>query len=84
MLVSRIYTQDKDGNVKTDYDREAFAIQILSAIRSQKLDFITAISKTSENGKEVKIVSSSLDRDSKRFPKQWSQFLQAGRVGVFA
>lgn len=84
MLVSRIYTQDKDGNVKTDYDREAFAIQILSAIRSQKLDFITAISKTSENGKEVKIVSSSLDRDSKRFPKQWSQFLQAGQVGVFS
>lgn len=85
-LIDGMYTQDENGNLKVDYDREAFAIQILSAIRSQKLDFITALSKTldGDNGKEVKIVSSSLDRDSKRFPTQWSQFLQAGQVGVFA
>lgn len=85
-LINGIYTYDENGNVKIDYDREAFAIQILSAIRSQKLDFITAISKNlkGDDGKEVKIVSSSLDRDSKRLPTQWSQFLQAGQVGVFA
>jgi hypothetical protein len=33
-LISGMYTQDENGNIKIDYDREAFAIQILSAIRS--------------------------------------------------
>jgi hypothetical protein len=84
-LISGIYTQDEQGNTVIDYDKEAFAIQILNAIRSQKIDFVIALSNTldGDNGKEVRIATSSLERDSRQFPKQWTQFLLAGQVSVF-
>lgn len=84
-LISDIYEYDADGNITSiNYENEAFAIQILNAIRSQNIDFVVALSNTNQDGsKQVRIASSSLDRDSMQFPNQWSSFLLSGQVGPF-
>jgi len=66
-LISNIYTQDENGNTIVDYDKEAFAIQILNAIRSQKIDFIIARSNRDKatGNKSVRISTSSLERDAR-------------------
>lgn len=82
-----IYGTDKFGNIVcNDYNREALAIQIVSALSSQKIDFIVALSESlgDENGKDIRISSSSLERDAKSMPKQWGQILTSGQSQVFA
>jgi len=66
-LISGIYTTLENGDTKVDYDREAFAIQILNAIRSQKIDFVIALSKKDKKSgnKQIRISSSSLERDAR-------------------
>lgn len=82
-----IYAYDEFGNkICKDYDREQFAIEIVSALSSQKIDFIIAKSDaiSSEEGKDIKIISSSLERDQRSISKQWSQVLISGQSQVFA
>lgn len=84
-LTDGMYQYDETGKVvNVDYDKEAFAIQILSLIRSQKIDFIVALSETTENGKNVRIASSSLERDSRQYPQQWMSFLTSGQIPIFS
>ena len=83
-----MYKYDENGNiVDIDYDRESMAIQILSAVSSQKIDFLIALSRKQEEGQEkgksTLITTSSMDRDSKQMPRQWTQYLLSGQVGVF-
>lgn len=82
-LYEQCYKHNQDGSVKINYDAEAYCASILCAVRSLKIDFITAVSKKQENGKEIKVGSSSLDRDRKMYSKQWTQFLISGQVSVF-
>lgn len=89
-LISDIYKYNEDGKVivaQTNFDKESFAIQILSAIQSQKINYLVGLSskqKDQENGgKEVRIVESSMDRDSKSYADQWTQYLVSGQIGVF-
>ena len=82
-----IYGADQFGNIICkDYDREALAIQIVSALSSQKIDFIVALSENmgSEQGKDIRISTSSLERDARSLPKQWSQILTSGQSQIFA
>lgn len=82
-LYEQCYKHNSDGSIKINYDAEAYCISILCAVRSLKIDFITAVSKKQENGKEIKVGSSSLNRDRKMYSKQWTQFLISGQVSVF-
>ena len=89
-LVEGIYKYNDDGKVivaQTNFDKESFAIQIVSAIQSQKINFLVGLSskqKNSENeGKQVRIVESSMDRDSKSYSDQWTRYLVSGQIGVF-
>ena len=89
-LIQDIYKYNNEGKVivaQTNFDKESFAIQILSAIQSQKINYLVGLSskqKESENGgKEVRIVESSMDRDSKSYSDQWTQYLVSGQIGVF-
>lgn len=82
-----IYGADQFGNkICIDYDREQLAIQIVSALSSQKIDFIVALSETldGEQGKDIRITTSSLERDAKSIPKQWGQVLLSGQSQLFA
>lgn len=84
-LVDGIYTYNEDGSIKSiDYDKEAFAIQILNLIHSQNIDFIIArsVTKSEDQGKEVSITSSSLERDSRQYPTEWTQFVLSGQVPI--
>ena len=89
-LVEKIYKKNEDGKIivaQTDFDKEALALQILSAIQSQKNTFLVALSEkqdlNDQEGKSVRIVESSMDRDSKSYPDQWTQYLVSGQIGVF-
>ena len=82
-LYEQCYKHNSDGSIKINYDAEAYCVSILCAVRSLKIDFITAVSKKQENGKEIKIGNSSLDRDRRMYSKQWTQFLISGQVSVF-
>lgn len=85
-LVKDMYKRDEHGNLVIDYDAEQFAIQITGTISSQKLDFIIANSTKlpGNRGKEIRINQSSLGRDKRQLPDQWSKFLLSGQVNVFA
>lgn len=74
---------NEDGSVK-DYDAESFLINIASTISGQDIDFVVARSYNQGDGRNIIVNSSSLDRDSKSFSKQWSQFLATGQVAIFA
>lgn len=82
-LYEKCYTTDENGNTITDYNAESYCIGLLSALHSQKLDFIVAISKQQEGGKQVDIKSSSLNRDIYTLTKQWHNILISGQVSVF-
>lgn len=84
-LVDGMYTYSEDGSIKSiDYDKEAFAIQILNLIHSQNIDFIIArsVTKSEDQGKEVYITNSSLERDSRQYPTEWTQFVLSGQVPI--
>lgn len=87
---SGIYKYNEKGEVivaQTNFDREAKALQILSAIQSQNLTFLVGLSSKQNEGelegKSVRIVESSMDRDSKSYPDQWTRYLVSGQIGVF-
>ena len=89
-LISGIYKKNESGVVvvaQTNFDKESFALQILSAIQSQKNTFLVGLSEKQnqdENeGKSVRIVESSMDRDSRMYPDQWNRYLVSGQIGVF-
>ena len=82
-LYEQCYKHNQDGSVKINYNAESYCASILCALRGLKIDFITSISRKQENGKEIKVGSSSLDRDRRMYSKQWTQFLISGQVSVF-
>ena len=82
-LYEQCYKHNQDGSIKINYNAESYCASILCALRSLKIDFITSVSKKQENGKEIKVGSSSLDRDRRMYSKQWTQFLLSGQVSVF-
>lgn len=82
-LYEQCYKHNQDGSIKINYDAESYCVSILRALRGLKIDFITSVSKKQENGKEIKVGSSSLDRDRRMYSKQWTQFLISGQVSVF-
>lgn len=89
-LIDGIYKKNDDGVVivaQTNFDKEQLAIQILSAIQSQKNIFLVALSqkqdKQEEEGKSIRVVESSMDRDSRLYPDQWNRYLVSGQIGVF-
>ena len=84
-LVDGMYTYNEDGSIKSvDYDKEAFAIQILNLLHSQNINFKIAksITKSDGRGKEVQIINSSLERDSRQYPTEWTQFVLSGQVPI--
>ena len=84
-LVDGMYTYNENGSIKSvDYDKEAFAIQILNLLHSQNIDFKIAksITKSDGRGKEVQIINSSLERDSRQYPTEWTQFVLSGQVPI--
>lgn len=89
-LVSGIYKTNESGVVvtaQTNFDKESFALQILSAIQSQKNIFLIGLSEKQQDdeaeGKSVRIVESSMDRDARMYPDQWNRYLVSGQIGVF-
>lgn len=84
-LVDGMYAYNEDGSIKSvDYDKEAFAIQILNLLHSQNINFKIAksITKSDGRGKEVQIINSSLERDSRQYPTEWTQFVLSGQVPI--
>lgn len=83
-LYSQAYAVDENNNVKVDYDKEAYMLQIVGALHSMKHTFIYAQSeRQADGGKQVTIKESSLDRDKRMFSTQWTNFLVSGQVSVF-
>ena len=83
-LYSQAYAVDENNNVKIDYDKEAYMLQIVGALHSMKHIFVYAQSERQADGsKSVTIKESSLDRDKRMFSTQWTNFLVSGQVSVF-
>lgn len=84
-LYDNVYKYDENGNIiDIDYDNESFCIQIFSAIKSNKNDFVICMSNRDPNGnKTTEIKKSSMERDSRQYSSQWTHFLTSGQVGVF-
>lgn len=82
-LYEQCYKHNQDSSIKINYNAESYCASILCALRGLKIDFITSVSRKQENGKEIKVGSSSLDRDRRMYSKQWTQFLISGQVSVF-
>ena len=89
-LIEGIYKKNESGVVvvaQTNFDKEQLALQILSAIQSQKNIFLVGLSEKQNDdeseGKSVRIVESSMDRDSRMYPDQWNRYLVSGQIGVF-
>lgn len=82
-LYKQCYKHNEDGSVKINYSAESYCTSILCALRGLKIDFITAVSRKQEYGKEITVGSSSLDRDKRMYSKQWTSFLVSGQVSVF-
>lgn len=83
-LYNSIYTFNEDGQLdKIDYDKEAFMVQIFSAIKGHEHNFIIGRSIRNKNGGvEVKISDANFDRDARMYPKLWSSFLSSGQSGL--
>ena len=83
-LYKSIYTFNEDGQLdKIDYDKEAFMVQIFSAIKGHEHNFIIGRSIRNKNGGvEIKISDANFDRDAKMYPKLWSSFLSSGQSGL--
>lgn len=89
-LIKDIYKRNEDGKIivaQTNFDKEAQALQILGAIQSQKMKFLVALSSKQKNsqieGKSIRIVESSMERDARSYPDQWTRYLVSGQIGVF-
>lgn len=83
-LYKSIYTFNEDGQLdKIDYDKEAFMVQIFSAIKGHEYNFIIGRSIRNRNGGvEIKISDANFDRDARMYPKLWSSFLSSGQSGL--
>lgn len=83
-LYNSIYTFNGDNQLeKIDFDKEAFMIQIFTAIKGHEHNFIIGRSIRNKNGGvEVKISDANFDRDARMYPKLWSSFLSSGQSGL--
>ena len=83
-LYKSIYTFNEDGQLeKIDYDKEAFMVQIFSAIKGHEHNFIIGRSVRNKNGGvEIKISDANFDRDARMYPKLWNSFLSSGQSGL--
>lgn len=83
-LYNSVYTfNDDDQLEKIDFDKEAFMIQIFTAIKGHEHNFIIGRSIRNKNGGvEVKISDANFDRDARMYPKLWSSFLSSGQSGL--
>lgn len=83
-LYNSIYTfNDDDQLEKIDFDKEAFMIQIFTAIKGHEHNFIIGRSIRNKNGGvEVKISDANFDRDARMYPKLWNSFLSSGQSGL--
>lgn len=83
-LYKSIYTFNEDGQLdKIDYDKEAFMVQIFSAIKGHEHNFIIGRSIRNKNGGvEIKISDANFDRDARMYPKLWNSFLSSGQSGL--
>lgn len=83
-LYNSIYTFNNDDQLeKIDFDKEAFMIQIFTAIKGHEHNFIIGRSIRNKNGGvEVKISDANFDRDARMYPKLWNSFLSSGQSGL--
>lgn len=83
-LYDSIYTfNDNDQLESIDFDKEAFMIQIFTAIKGHEHNFIIGRSIRNKNGGvEVKISDANFDRDARMYPKLWNSFLSSGQSGL--
>lgn len=83
-LYNSIYTFNSDNQLeKIDFDKEAFMIQIFTAIKGHEHNFIIGRSIRNKNGGvEVKISDANFDRDARMYPKLWNSFLSSGQSGL--
>lgn len=83
-LYNSIYTFNNDDQLeKIDFDKEAFMIQIFTAIKGHEHNFIIGRSIRNKNGGvEVKISDANFDRDARMYPNLWNSFLSSGQSGL--
>ena len=83
-LYNSIYTFNDDNKLeKIDFDKEAFMIQIFTAIKGHEHNFVIGRSIRNKNGGvEVKISDANFDRDARMYPKLWNSFLSSGQSGL--
>lgn len=83
-LYNSIYTFNGDNQLeKIDFDKEAFMIQIFTAIKGHEHNFIIGRSIRNKNGGvEVKISDANFDRDARMYHKLWNSFLSSGQSGL--
>ena len=83
-LYNSIYAFNDDNQLeKIDFDKEAFMIQIFTAIKGHEHNFIIGRSIRNKNGGvEVKISDANFDRDARMYPKLWNSFLSSGQSGL--
>lgn len=83
-LYNSIYTFNNDDQLeKIDFDKEAFMIQIFTAIKGHEHNFVIGRSIRNKNGGvEVKISDANFDRDARMYPKLWNSFLSSGQSGL--
>ena len=83
-LYNSIYTfNDNNQLEKIDFDKEAFMIQIFTAIKGHEHNFVIGRSIRNKNGGvEVKISDANFDRDARMYPKLWNSFLSSGQSGL--
>lgn len=83
-LYNSIYTFNNDDQLeKIDFDKEAFMIQIFTAVKGHEHNFIIGRSIRNKNGGvEVKISDANFDRDARMYPKLWNSFLSSGQSGL--
>ncbi len=72
------------GERVVDYNTEQLLINVVKAIKSQKIDFTMCKSErdSATGNKTTRIINSAFDKDAATFPKQWSSFLLDGLTGV--
>lgn len=83
-LYNSIYTFNNDDQLeKIDFDKEAFMIQIFTAVKGHEHNFIIGRSIRNKNGGvEVKISDANFDRDARMYPRLWNSFLSSGQSGL--
>lgn len=83
-LYNSIYTFNGDNQLENiDFDKEAFMIQIFTAIKGHEHNFIIGRSIRNKNGGvEIKISDANFDRDARMYPKLWNSFLSSGQSGL--